>query len=355
MLRFLQYLLLPLALLYELVLRFRNLLYDANLVAPSQFDIPTIVIGNLAFGGTGKTPHTEYLIKLLRDKHKLGVLSRGYGRRTNGYFFADENTNALFIGDEPYQIHLANPDVAVGVCENRVLGIPHLLYDAPETEVVLLDDAYQHRPLQASLNILLTDFNKPYFEDFLVPSGYLREYRGAAKRASIIIVSKCPPDLSEAAAAKIKAAIKPLAHQHVFFSCISYGKPVSVFEPKEMEPDAQVLAFASIAQPAPFLTYLEANYTKVTYKWYADHHILKPREIQDLEERFQLLNGPTKAIITTAKDSSKLVSIDLPESFTQLPIFYLPLTVKLLFNQEQELLQHLEHCIATVKANQSNN
>jgi tetraacyldisaccharide 4'-kinase len=235
------------------------------------------------------------------------------------------------------------------------LGIPHLLYDAPETEVVLLDDAYQHRPLQASLNILLTDFNKPYYEDFLVPSGYLREYRGAAKRASIIIVSKCPPDLSEAAAAKIKAAIKPLAHQHVFFSCISYGKPVSVFEPKEMEADAQVLAFASIAQPAPFLTYLEANYTKVTYKWYADHHILKPREIQDLEERFQLLNGPTKAIITTAKDSSKLVSIDLPESFTQLPIFYLPLTVKLLFNQEQELLQHLEHCIATVKANQSNN
>lgn len=324
-------------------------------MAPSKFDLPTIVIGNLAFGGTGKTPHTEYLIKLLRDKYKLGVLSRGYGRRTNGYFFADENTNALFIGDEPYQIHLANPDVAVGVCENRVLGIPHLLYDAPETEVVLLDDAFQHRPLQASLNILLTDFNKPYYKDFLVPSGYLREYRAAAKRASIIIVSKCPPDLSEAGADKIRAAIKPLAHQQVYFSCISYGHPVSVFEPKEITSDAQVLAFASIAQPAPFLAYLEANYTKVTYKWYADHHILKPREIIDLEERFHLLTGPNNAIITTAKDSSKLVSVDLPESFTKLPIFYLPLTVKLLFNQEQELLQRLEDCIAAVKETQSNN
>lgn len=340
MLKVIQLLLLPIAILYELVLRLRNHIYNTKLVAPTQFDIPTICIGNLAFGGTGKTPHIEYLIQLLQHQYKIAVLSRGYGRKTQGYLFAGEESSALLIGDEPFQIFLANPEVAVGVCENRVLGIPNLLFDAPETEIVLLDDAFQHRQLQCGLNILLTDFARPYYNDFLFPSGYLREYRAGAKRADVIIVTKCKPNLSPAEANQIKEAIKPKAYQHVFFSSLSYSEPLPIFgSTQNYNKNTSILAFASVANPTPFYSYLSENFGTVKHKTYADHHLLTDKEIQDLTERFELLEGQNKIIITTAKDRSKLLSIPLPEHFKQLPIFSIDIKPQLLFGAEKEFIE----------------
>lgn len=338
MLKIIQLLLLPLAFIYELILRLRNHIYDIKLVAPTSFDIPTICVGNLAFGGTGKTPHIEFLIQLLQDNFKIAVLSRGYARKTQGYVFAGENSSALLIGDEPFQIFLGHPEVAVGVCESRVLGIPNLLYDAPETNLILLDDAFQHRQLQCGLNILLTDYERPYYKDFLVPSGYLREYRGAAKRADIIIVSKCKPTLTKQEAELIKKAISPKAHQTVFFSTMAYANPVPVFGSTQiLDKNSQILAFSSIAKPESFFNYLKEQFAVVKHKTYPDHHLLNDREIIDLTERFELLEGQDKAIITTVKDRSKLLSLDLPESFKKLPIYSLSISPQILFEEELSL------------------
>jgi tetraacyldisaccharide 4'-kinase len=350
-LKFIQLILLPIAFLYELVLRLRNHIYNTKIVAPTQFDIPTICIGNLAFGGTGKTPHVEYLIDLLQKKYKIAVMSRGYGRKTQGYLFAGEESSALLIGDEPFQIFLGNPNVAVGVCENRVLGIPNLLFDAPETELVLLDDAFQHRQLQCGLNILLTDFERPYYKDFLFPSGYLREYKAAAKRADIIIVTKCKPDLTWNEAHKIKADIKPKDHQSVFFSSLNYSDPLPIFgSTHNYNKKTALLAFASVANPTPFYDHLKGNFGSIKHKTYADHHLLTEREIQDLTERFELIEDQDKIIITTAKDRSKLLSVPLPESFKQLPIFSMDIKPQLLFGEEEKFREMICFQIEQMKA-----
>lgn len=350
MLKFIQLILLPIAWLYELMLRMRNHIYDSKLVAPTKFDVPTICVGNLAFGGTGKTPHIEYLISKLKSAYQIAVLSRGYGRKTQGYIFAGEATNALLLGDEPFQIFLGNPEVAVGVCENRVIGIPNLLYDAPQTNLILLDDAYQHRQLECGLNILLTDFERPYYKDFLFPSGYLREYRAAAKRANIIIVTKCPADLSEATAESISKALKLLPHQKVFFSSMVYGEPQLLFgSNRTLNKETKILAFASIAKPEPLYQHLKQHFTMVKHKTYADHHLLTEREMLDLKERYDLLGEGEKAMITTLKDASKLLSQELPEYFKVLPIYTLSIAPVMLFDKERELLHLIKEAIAEMQ------
>lgn len=349
-LKIIQLLLLPLSWLYQLILRGRNWLYDTNLLAASTFDIPVIALGNLAFGGTGKTPHTEYLIELLSKNNRVGVLSRGYGRRSSGYFFVNQNPNALLVGDEPLQIHLNYPQAAVGVCENRVLGIPHLLYDAPETNLVLLDDAFQHRPLKAGRYILLTDFNRLYSNDFLFPAGYLREYRAAVKRAHAIIVTKCPADLSISDANEIKEKLGLKPQQKLFFSTLTYGQPLHIIENTPAAEEFEgVVAFAGIANPIPFEKEIRARYKEVGKRWFADHHVIKENEFKDLSERLALLKAEKKAFITTAKDRSKLLSQPLPAYFEALPIYYLPIKVKLLFNEEEELLEWLNEYILTYR------
>ncbi len=350
MLRFIQLILLPISLLYELVLRMRNHLYDIKLVAPTRFDVPTICVGNLAFGGTGKTPHIEYLISKLKAEHQIAVLSRGYGRKTQGYVFAGEASNALLLGDEPFQLFLGNPEVAVGVCENRVIGIPNLLFDAPQTNLILLDDAYQHRQLECGLNILLTDFERPYFKDFLFPSGYLREYRAAAKRANIVIVTKCPADLSQGTAESITQALKLLPHQKVFFSSMVYSEPQLLFGSNQnLHHETKILAFASIAKPEPFYQHLKSQFSQVKSKTYADHHLLTEREMLDLKERYDLLGEGAKAIVTTSKDASKLLSQELPDYFKSLPIYTLAITPMILFDKESALLSLIKDAISDMQ------
>lgn len=325
--KLIQYLLFPLSLVYQIILRFRNYLYDTGVFGVSSFDIPTINVGNLAFGGTGKTPHTEYLINLLKNRYRLGFLSRGYKRKTVGYVFADDKASPSIIGDEPFQIFNKFKEIAVAVSENRVLGIPNLLFDAPETEVILLDDAYQHRALKPGLNILLTEQKQLYTDDFLVPAGYLREYASAANRADLIVVSKCEPGLSASAQEAIIKKLNPLPHQKVFFSGIQYGELVPFGKSVNYSKQAGVVAFAGIANPSPFETYVRSQFTEVNFKAFPDHHYISETEYQDLLTRFHALVQTEKILLTTEKDYQKLLESPWAEDLKQYPFYYLPIEV----------------------------
>ncbi len=322
-----QLLLLPLSLLYQLVLRLRNSLYSRGIFGVTTFDLPIINVGNLAFGGTGKTPHIEYLIRLLKEKHKVAVLSRGYKRKTTGYLFGDEHATAMSLGDEPYQIFRKFRDIVVAVAENRVLGVPYLLFDAPETEVILLDDAYQHRAIKPGLNILLTEQNRLYINDHLAPVGYLREYASAAERADCIVVTKCKTDLSLEERKSIIAQLKPLGHQSVYFSFLKYGELVSYFEPSVANETNAVLAFAGIANPQPFFQYLESKYQHVITKSFPDHHQLSEIEIERLLETFDEIKSDHKIIVSTEKDFQKLVQGPQAEKLKQYPFYFIPIEV----------------------------
>jgi tetraacyldisaccharide 4'-kinase len=246
-------LLYPLSLLYGVIIWIRNKLYDAGIISSIQFSVPVISVGNLSTGGTGKTPHIEYLINLLQYEYKVATMSRGYKRRTQGFYLAGQNTDAGTIGDEPMQFHLKYPEVAVSVCEDRMTGIPRLLGEKAEIEVVLLDDAFQHRSVKPGLNILITDYAKPFYKDFILPFGSLRESRKAYKRADIIIVSKCPDQLDESQKESIRSRIKPLPHQSLFFTGIAYRPMVNFFSGAEFRPvKPNIILVCGIAKPRAY-------------------------------------------------------------------------------------------------------
>lgn len=322
-------------------------MYDSGIFGVSTFDIPTINVGNLAFGGTGKTPHTEYLICLLKNHKRLGFLSRGYKRKTTGYVFADAQASPSRIGDEPFQIFSKFKEVAVAVSENRVLGIPNLLFDAPETEVVLLDDAYQHRALKPGLNILLTEQNRLYTQDHLVPAGYLREYPAAAARADLIVVTKCKPDLTSADQEKIEQQLQVLPHQKVFFSGITYGIPKAFGQETVLTPDMGVIAFAGIANTAPFEAYLQTQYAKVICQKFPDHHYISEKELMELIGAYERLEEKDKILLTTEKDYQKLLESPFAATIKQYPFYYLPIEVYFLagnkHNFDDEILHYVQH------------
>jgi tetraacyldisaccharide 4'-kinase len=219
----------PLALLYGLAIWLRNKFFEWDILPEQEFDLPVIGVGNLMVGGTGKTPHVEYLLNLLKDDYKTATLSRGYGRKSLGYILADEESIAEEIGDEPMLYATKYKNTLVVVCEKRLYAIPNLIGDHPETDVIIMDDAFQHRSVKAGLNILLTTYEKPFYEDFLLPSGRLREWPSGYKRANIIIVTKCPDSITEQKEREIIQKINPLPGQKIFFSKMVYTKPVNVF------------------------------------------------------------------------------------------------------------------------------
>ncbi len=341
----------PLSLIYQLVLRIRNFLYDSGLFGVTIFDLPTISVGNLAFGGTGKTPHIEYLIRLLNQNFAVAVLSRGYKRKTTGYVFADSQSAADTIGDEPMQMYMKFKPLPVAVAENRVLGLPDLLYDAPETQVILLDDAFQHRAIKPGINILLTEYKNRFTQDFLAPAGMLREYRDAYVRADIIIVSKCNPDLSLAEREKIRQEIKPFPHQKVYFSYLKYGALEGLYEPLTIGRPREALVFAGIANTQSLMVEIESRIEKVQLKKYPDHYNYKWKDIEDIVYLFEQIAGSDKIIITTEKDRTKLMIPEIKAQLEKLPIFYLPVEVAF-FNEDQEPFnkQIIEY-VATHSAN----
>lgn len=298
----LRLLLLPFSLVYWLVTTFRNCLYDAGVFKSHTFPLPVIAIGNLSTGGTGKTPQAEYLIRLLGNKYRVATLSRGYKRKTKGFVLGSEAANAHILGDEPYQFYYKFPEIRVAVDANRKNGIEQLMQLQPAPEVILLDDAYQHRRVKAGFYILLTVYNDLYTDDFLLPAGNLREEQSGAKRATVIIVTKCPPGLTITNREKIITKLNVHPGQEVFFSFIDYeDKIYSESEQLALTDitDVPKLLVAGIAKPKPFFGYLKGNTTNTMT--FADHHDFSQADISDIEEK-----AGTGIIVTTEKDYVRL-------------------------------------------------
>jgi tetraacyldisaccharide 4'-kinase len=335
-LQLLRYLLLPFTLLYGSIVWLRNRLYDSGFISSVSFDIPVIAVGNLSTGGTGKTPHIEYLIRLLQYEYKVATMSRGYKRKTRGFLIADTSANAVKIGDEPMQYHLKFPALVVSVAEDRMTGIPSLLMNRLDTEVVLLDDAYQHRSVKPGLNILITDFSRPFYNDFILPYGSLREGRAAYKRADIIVVSKCSSSLSPKEADVIRESINPLPHQQVFFSTIKYGTAYHFFDQSFAEfKGKNVLLVAGIARPEPLVAHLEKEATKVHLLEYPDHHFFTERNFEEIKDTVKNWDNDC-VIVTTEKDATRLHLRSELMRAIPVPIIVLPIEVRILLDQQNE-------------------
>jgi tetraacyldisaccharide 4'-kinase len=321
----LRILLYPFAVLYHLVTSVRNALYDQGKKPSVKFDLPVISIGNLTVGGTGKTPMIEYLIRLLCNDHEVATLSRGYGRRTKGFHIADPSDNAKTIGDEPFQFYVKFGDrVTVVVGEERAFAIPNILQKRPHTEIILLDDAYQHRSVQPSLNILLTEYYRPFYDDMLLPAGRLRESKGNAARADLVLVTKCPEELSDEDMIEIEKGIRKYVEKPVFFTHIRYGNPVAYSRQDKIMKD-NVIVVSGISNPKPFIQYARQNFNVVKEFTFNDHHEFS---IGDLEKfrRYQQQN-PNVSVLTTEKDKAKLGSVEFADYTAKLSMFYVPIEV----------------------------
>jgi tetraacyldisaccharide 4'-kinase len=332
----LRLLLFPFSILVWIYLRIRNWLYNKKIIRSTSFNLPIICVGNLSVGGTGKSPMVEYLLNLLHKQYQMGTISRGYKRKTKGYVLAGEHTTAIEIGDEPMQFHNKFPDVAVAVGEERIFAVPQLLQDRPFTKAIILDDAFQHRAIQAGLNIVLTDYNNPYWHDFYLPTGELRDNKRSAKRAQIIVVTKCPPLLTDVQKKDCLRNIKPSDGQQVFFSTIDYGTPYHILDKAVLPLDQQteVLLVCGIANPLPLKKYLEEHCALYMEKSYGDHHIFTIDDWKEIENRFNKLDGKKNIILTTEKDAVRL------QKFGSLlegkPLYVMPITPKFLFNEGEK-------------------
>ena len=334
-------LLLPIAFFYHLVLRIRHRLYDWHLLKSKRFDQPVICVGNLALGGTGKTPMVEYLVELLSENHRVCVVSRGYGRKTKGFQLANGSCCAETVGDEPMQYVNRFGDVLVAVDENRNEAIELMNTMDRPPELYLLDDAFQHRSTQAGLNLLLTTYDKLYSEDFLVPAGTLRDIRSAARRADIIVVSKSPNNLDEIQKADVLQRLNPLPHQNVYFSTIEHeALKEANHEAYQADPTTAdaVLLFCGIAQPQDLVDSLKQRYPRVETVRFPDHHPYTPTEVDALVKRFQTMDGTKKIMVTTEKDYARLTNSPYICQFDSVPLFVAPIKTnvdeKEKFNEE---------------------
>jgi tetraacyldisaccharide 4'-kinase len=344
--KILKFILLPFSLIYGIITFVRNKLYDVSFFKSKSFDFPIISIGNLSLGGTGKTPHTEYLIRLLSPKFKLATLSRGYGRKTKGYLIADAFTNANDIGDEPMQFHQKFQNIQVAVDENRVHGVKKLLHEEVKPEVVLLDDAFQHRRINPGLKILLTPYNDLYCNDYVVPAGRLREFRFGAKRADIVVVTKCPDQVSDSEKKKIHKCLKIQNSQSLFFSHIVYGDVAfgwdKVLEIEELI-EYNVLLVTGIANPTPLLNHLKSYDINFKHLKFADHHNFTDFDILEIRSKMANLGSGKKIILTTEKDYVRLLTTKLHKN----NLMYLPISIDFLGNEsanfEKKVFEYVEN------------
>jgi tetraacyldisaccharide 4'-kinase len=347
--KFLFYLLIPFSWLYGLIISFRKWLYKSGLYTRSKFDFPIICVGNITAGGTGKTPHIEWLIKNLSGHYRVAVLSRGYKRKTIGYVLSTPVSTPEQIGDEPYQIKQKFLQVPVAVSENRVLGIPMLLGDEPNTEVVLMDDGFQHLSIQAGFNIVLCDYNRPYYNDYLLPAGLLRENKTGANRADVIIVTKCPSNLSLEEKNNIKQKLKLHDNQTVYFSTIKYKNIIAITDTAIKQglpdPNQPTVALAGIAKANIFINQIKSIQKQVIPLVFSDHQTYTDDRIQQLAATASI--HPNSVIITTEKDAVKLKSSTILPYINQLPIWYIPIGIEILFEEENQLLQQINQYIKT--------
>ena len=313
-----RFLLLPFAILYGLGVRLRHFLYDRGWLSSKRYPFPILCVGNLAVGGTGKTPMVEYLVRLL-GQEQVAILSRGYRRKTKGFVLADDSATAMTLGDEPYQYHRKFPRATVTVCESRQEGIERLL-ENPHFKYIILDDAFQHRKVQAGTNLLLTSYDKLYTQDFLLPVGSLRDIRSRARKAQIIIVTKCP-ELTQAEQEKIIQQLKPLPSQKVYFTSIAYSDRVYSHEDSQALKDFIATPFTlvtGIANPTPLVDFLEKQGASFEHLAYSDHHHFSNRELELLRQKGRIL--------TTEKDYVRLEG-------ALSTLYYLPIETQFLNDQ----------------------
>ncbi len=348
-LRSFRILLFPFSLLYWLGIAIRNFLYDRNILRSSSFGLPLICVGNLSVGGTGKSPMVELLVEMFRNRFKLATLSRGYKRRTKGYALAGHGSTALDIGDEPMQFHLKFPEVPVAVGEERLDAIPQLLHDRPETELVILDDAFQHRAVTAGMNILLTDYHNLFTRDFYLPTGDLRDLKSSYKRAQVIVVTKCRQDLEETERQEIIREIKPVPGQRVFFTTLEYGLPYHFNGERKFifSPQTDVLLVTGIANPRPLKKMLEEQHNSYQMIQYPDHHIFSIDDWKEIRKKFELIPSSAKMILTTEKDAVRLEKFKKESG--DLPLFIIPVRHRFLFGEEDQFRQEMEAFILRFK------
>lgn len=334
--KYLRWPLFPFSLLYGLVVVMRNWFYDAGLFKSRAFNLPVIVIGNLDVGGAGKSPMTEYVVRLLKNDFKMATLSRGYGRETKGFLTATATTTATQIGDEPAQFKQKFPDVTVAVCEKRVDGIEQLL---ASHNLIVLDDAYQHRAVTPGFSILLFDFNRLAEPKLMLPAGNLREPFVGRYRADVFVVSKCPATLTQAQQQQALQILKPLSYEQVYFTGIDYlplqdmnGKPAG-FMP---DADTAVFVLTGIANAQPLLTYINQHSLNVIHHNYPDHHQFTMKNIGKLANDFNSCTAAKKVIITTQKDAQRLREPGLLPHVQALPIWILPIGVKFLNGGDEQ-------------------
>ena len=309
----------PVVPIYYLATSIRNKLYDLGLKTSTAFDFPVICVGNLSVGGTGKTPMIEYLIRLFKDNYQVATLSRGYGRKTKGFLLANEQANAEGIGDEPFQFyHKFKGNIQVAVDANRVNGIEQLRLLPEEPELILLDDAFQHRKVKAGFTVLLTTYGNLYTKDFVLPTGNLREPKVGANRADIIVVTKCPKPLSIDEKEAILKQINPKDYQHVFFSHIEYSDEVISFEKRvKLDTLQDFTLVTGIANALPLVDFLKSKGHRFEHLNFKDHHDFSNQDIERLKEK--------STIVTTEKDFVKLKKFDVLKD----KLYYLPIEIKI--------------------------
>ncbi|HUC80231.1 MAG TPA: tetraacyldisaccharide 4'-kinase [Flavisolibacter sp.] len=342
-------LLLPFALLFGLIVIIRNWLYEKGVLKSAAFGLPLIGVGNLSVGGTGKSPMVEFLVMHLKGRYKVATLSRGYKRKTKGYALANENTTAIDIGDEPLQFYKKFPDVPVAIGEERIVAIPQLLHDRPETQVIILDDVFQHRAINPGFNILLTDCGNLFTRDFFLPTGDLRDEKGSYKRANVIIVTKCNPDLSEQEKQSLIREIEPVKGQQVFFTTIAYGVPYHITHRTfyQLDEATEVLLVTGIANPMPLKAFLEQRINTYYMMHYNDHHIFSIDDWRDIKKRFENMDAERKIVLTTEKDAMRLLKFS--SEIDGMPFYVMPIEHKFLFNEEQLFLREVTGFIENFK------
>ena len=350
--------LLPLSWLYGAGVRLRNQMFETGILKSRSFDIPVISVGNITVGGSGKTPHVEYLINLLKDKVKVAVLSRGYKRKSRGYVLAAKDTPMCDIGDEPYQMKRKFDDIYVAVDKDRCHGIERLTGDSQtaDTDVILLDDAYQHRYVKPGINILLVDYHRLIMYDKLLPAGRLREPQSGKSRADIVIVTKCPADLKPMEFRVITKAMNLYPYQKLYFTTLRYGslKPVYCGADRKLETltaDTSVLLLTGIASPQQMIVDLQPYTTRITPLTFADHHQFTDADIERINAAYAAMDGKDRIIVTTEKDHARLFGMKGLSDEVRAHLFVLPVRVGFMLGQEEEFNENI---IGYVRKNSRN-
>ena len=338
-------LLYPLALFFGAATRIRNFLYNTGVLKSYKFDIPVICVGNITVGGTGKTPHTEYLVRLLKHEYRVAVLSRGYKRKSRGFRLADPSASVNVLGDEPLQIFRKFPDIKVAVDRDRVHGVRTLLKDPDNMQVIILDDGFQHRRLTPGLTILLTDYNRLMIKDHLLPYGELRESRLAMYRADIILITKSPADLPPIQRRIIAKEMDKAAYQNIYFTAFEYGKQVPVFQ-ESVRPENDnstgdtnkcgILLVTGIANPAPLMEHLEKEYEEIIHLIFPDHHKYTEKDIASISENFKMLKSDEKRVLTTEKDAVRFMEFTNIAEPLRNVFYYVPVGIQFLNDDQDE-------------------